>query len=71
MFKVWKKIRRRRLPPKGLKTLKPKNNMSTYKCFQCGQKIKSDDLNKRFVCVECGSRIFYKPRTKMKTVTSD
>ncbi len=42
--------------------------MSEYKCFQCGDKIKSKDLSKRFVCIECGSRIFYKPRTKMKTV---
>ena len=45
--------------------------MSTYKCFHCGAKIKSDDLNKRFVCPKCGERIFYKPRTKMKTVTSN
>jgi DNA-directed RNA polymerase subunit RPC12/RpoP len=42
--------------------------MSSYKCFQCGNKIKSDDLKKRFVCPECGSRIFFKPRTKMKTI---
>ncbi|MBT3642638.1 DNA-directed RNA polymerase subunit P [archaeon] len=45
--------------------------MSAYKCFHCGSKIKSEDLNKRFVCPDCGSRIFFKPRTKMKTVTSD
>ena len=42
--------------------------MSAYKCFSCGEKIKSDDLKKRFVCPACGSRIFFKPRTKMKTV---
>ncbi len=45
--------------------------MSIYKCFSCGGKIKSEDLNKRFLCPKCGARIFYKPRTKMKTVTSD
>ncbi|MCR4284485.1 MAG: DNA-directed RNA polymerase subunit P [archaeon] len=46
-------------------------NMAIYKCFTCGEKIKSADLDKRFVCPSCGSRIFYKPRTKMKTVSSD
>ena len=30
--------------------------------------IKSEDLKKRFLCSDCGSRIFYKPRTKLKTV---
>ncbi|MEI6058321.1 MAG: DNA-directed RNA polymerase subunit P [archaeon] len=42
--------------------------MSQYKCFHCSKKIKSSDLEKRFVCPTCGSRIFFKPRTKMKTV---
>lgn len=42
--------------------------MAAYKCFSCGKKITSNTLDKRFVCVNCGSRIFYKPRTKMKTV---
>ncbi len=42
--------------------------MTQYKCFNCSKKIKSADLQKRFVCPTCGSRIFYKPRTKMKTV---
>ena len=45
--------------------------MTTYKCFYCGKKIKSEDLDKRFVCTECGSRVFFKPRTKMKTVSSN
>jgi len=35
------------------------------------EKIKSQDLEKRFVCPNCGSRVFYKPRTKMKKVSSD
>jgi len=42
--------------------------MAQYKCFACSKKIKSDELQKRFVCPACGSRIFYKPRTKMKTI---
>jgi DNA-directed RNA polymerase subunit RPC12/RpoP len=45
--------------------------MAEYKCFHCGKKIKSEDLKKRFVCTECGSKIFYKPRNKMKTVKAD
>ncbi len=45
--------------------------MTAYKCFDCGEKISSDELNKRFVCPKCGSRIFFKPRTKMKTVSAD
>ncbi|MGC9309149.1 MAG: DNA-directed RNA polymerase subunit P [Candidatus Nanoarchaeia archaeon] len=45
--------------------------MAIYKCFKCGKKIKSDDLTRRFVCPECGSRIFYKPRTKLKNVKTD
>jgi len=45
--------------------------MAGYKCFHCGNNLKSADLKKRFVCPECGSRIFYKPRNKMKTVSSD
>lgn len=45
--------------------------MTVYKCFDCMEKIKSPDLEKRFVCPNCGSRVFYKPRTKMKVVKSD
>ncbi len=42
--------------------------MAAYKCFDCGKKLKSGDLEKRFVCPDCGSRIFFKPRTKTKIV---
>ncbi len=42
--------------------------MALYKCFFCSKKIKTDELQKRFVCPHCGSRVFFKPRTKMKTV---
>lgn len=45
--------------------------MAEYKCFQCGKTIESKSLKKRFVCPDCGSKIFYKPRTKMKTVSAD
>jgi len=44
--------------------------MAQYKCFKCGKKIRSTELSKRFVCPGCGARIFYKPRTKMKTVAA-
>lgn len=36
--------------------------MVAYKCFNCGKKITSKILEKRFVCPGCGSKIFYKPR---------
>jgi DNA-directed RNA polymerase subunit RPC12/RpoP len=36
--------------------------MATYKCFTCGKKISSKNLEKRFVCSNCGSKIFYKVR---------
>jgi len=42
--------------------------MATYKCFKCGKKIKSKELEKRFVCPHCGYKIFFKPRTKLKKV---
>jgi len=42
--------------------------MATYKCFKCGKKIKSKELDKRFVCPYCGSKIFFKPRNKVKIV---
>jgi len=45
--------------------------MVNYKCFKCGKKIASDNLDKRFVCPGCGSKIFYKPRTQVKKVKSD
>jgi len=44
------------------------NKMANYKCFKCGKKIKNKELEKRFVCTNCGSRIFYKPREKVKVV---
>jgi len=45
--------------------------MVTYKCFKCKNKIKKEDLDKRFVCPECGSKMFYKQRTKVKTIKAE
>ena len=45
--------------------------MPTYKCFKCGKKITNKALEKRFVCPYCGTKIFYKPRTKIKKVKTD
>jgi DNA-directed RNA polymerase subunit RPC12/RpoP len=42
--------------------------MSTYKCFKCGKVVKNTELEKRFVCSKCGSKIFYKPRTVVKKI---
>lgn len=39
-----------------------------YKCFKCRKKIPLEDLNKRFVCPNCGCKIFYKPRTQKKII---
>lgn len=45
--------------------------MVQYKCFKCGKKISHISLEKRFVCPGCGSKIFFKPRTKVKKVKTD
>lgn len=42
--------------------------MASYKCFKCGKKITSNQLEKRFLCPFCGSKIFYKPREKMAKI---
>ncbi|MBS3078748.1 DNA-directed RNA polymerase subunit P [Candidatus Pacearchaeota archaeon] len=39
--------------------------MAVYKCFKCGKKITNNNLEKRFLCPSCGSKIFYKPRTQL------
>jgi len=45
--------------------------MVEYKCFKCEKKVKSEDLKKRFFCPGCGSKIFYKPRTKVKKIKAE
>ena len=45
--------------------------MVVYRCLDCGEKVKDEDLEKRFVCPSCGSRIFFKPRNKPKVVKTD
>ncbi|MBT4165523.1 DNA-directed RNA polymerase subunit P [archaeon] len=42
--------------------------MATYKCFNCGKKTTNNSLEKRFLCVGCGSKIFYKPRSKIAKI---
>lgn len=42
--------------------------MVKYKCFKCEKEIDSKDLKKRFVCPGCGSKIFFKPRSKVKNI---
>jgi len=42
--------------------------MPAYKCFECGKKITNTNLEKRFVCPYCGSKIFYKPRSTLKKI---
>ena len=39
--------------------------MAQYKCFKCEKAISSKVLDKRFVCPNCGSKIFYKPRSQI------
>lgn len=45
--------------------------MAEYKCFDCGKKISTAEIKKRFICPNCNSRIFYKPRDKVKTVKAN
>lgn len=45
--------------------------MAEYKCFKCKKEIDNKDLKKRFVCPNCGFKIFFKPRTKVKTIKAE
>ncbi|MGY4884975.1 MAG: DNA-directed RNA polymerase subunit P [Nanobdellota archaeon] len=45
--------------------------MATYKCFKCGKKVTDKNLEKRFLCPFCGSKIFFKPRTKVKVIKAE
>jgi len=42
--------------------------MVNYKCFYCGKQISNKNLEKRFVCPDCGSKVFFKPRKKEATI---
>jgi DNA-directed RNA polymerase subunit RPC12/RpoP len=42
--------------------------MPVYKCFKCEKKIQDTNLEKRFVCPNCGGKIFYKPRKQVKRI---
>lgn len=45
--------------------------MVTYKCMNCEKEIEKDELDKRFICPECGGKIFFKPRKKVKKLKTD
>ncbi|MBU0958018.1 MAG: DNA-directed RNA polymerase subunit P [Nanoarchaeota archaeon] len=45
--------------------------MAAYKCFKCGKAITTNNLEKRFVCVHCGSKIFFKPRKHIAKVKAE
>ena len=48
-----------------------RDKMAEYKCFKCGKKISSEDLKKRFKCPHCDSKIFFKPRRKVKKIKAE
>jgi DNA-directed RNA polymerase subunit RPC12/RpoP len=45
--------------------------MANYKCFKCGKKLTTKELDKRFICPSCGSKIFFKPREKVKKIKAE
>jgi len=45
--------------------------MVTYKCMKCEKKVDEEELDKRFVCPECGGKIFFKARKKVKKIKTD
>jgi DNA-directed RNA polymerase subunit RPC12/RpoP len=45
--------------------------MTNYKCFKCGKIAKQENLQKRFVCIDCGGKIFFKPRKIVKKIKTD
>jgi DNA-directed RNA polymerase subunit RPC12/RpoP len=45
--------------------------MAQYKCFKCSKAISSKVLDKRFVCANCGSKIFFKPRTSIAKIKAE
>jgi len=42
--------------------------MAQYKCFTCKKKVTNKTLEKNFTCTACGSKIFFKPRTRTTKV---
>ena len=45
--------------------------MVKYKCFYCSKTISTKVLDTRFICPNCGSRIFFKPREKIVKVKAE
>lgn len=42
--------------------------MAQYKCFVCDKEVGPEYTRKRVRCPYCGSKILFKPRTKVTTV---
>ncbi len=42
--------------------------MAEYKCFDCGKTIPQNLIRRRVRCPYCGSKILYKPRTRITRV---
>ena len=42
--------------------------MPAYKCFQCGKSIKQDYVKKKIRCPYCGSKLIFKPRSRIMDV---
>ncbi|MBI2630317.1 DNA-directed RNA polymerase subunit P [Candidatus Pacearchaeota archaeon] len=45
--------------------------MAIYKCFRCGKQTSSKNLEKRFSCPSCNSKVFYKPRKSLTKVKAE
>jgi len=51
--------------------IKANKKMAIYKCFKCEKQISSKNLEKRFTCPFCNSKIFYKPRKIITRVKAE
>ncbi|MFT4309814.1 MAG: DNA-directed RNA polymerase subunit P [Candidatus Woesearchaeota archaeon] len=44
--------------------------MADYKCFECSKQVPSNLVRRRVRCPYCGSKILFKPRTRITKVTA-
>ncbi|MBR9677466.1 DNA-directed RNA polymerase subunit P [Candidatus Woesearchaeota archaeon] len=42
--------------------------MAVYKCFHCNKEVSMDYLRKKVRCPYCGSKMLFKPRTRVTKV---
>ena len=42
--------------------------MAEYKCLDCNKKVSQDYLKKRIRCPYCGSKMLFKPRTRITNI---